>query len=59
MRGRSIGQVEDYTIPFLVCFYILTLMGLIAVWAMSDFLIALIVAFAAHVVLTRKLLARD
>ena len=58
MRGRPIGRVEDFTIPFLVSFYVLLLMGLIAVWAMSDFLVALVIAFGIHVVLARKLFER-
>ena len=58
MRGRPIGRVEDFTIPFLVTFYILLLIALITIWAMSDFIVALLFAFAIHVFLARKLVAR-
>lgn len=55
MRDHSVGRVENYTGPFLVMFYVLTLMGLIAIWASSDYLVALMVGFGAHAYLSRKL----
>ena len=58
MRGRPIGRVENFTVPFLVSFYVVLLMGLIAVWAMSEFLVAVLVAFGIHVFLARKLMNR-
>lgn len=61
MRGnrRPLGRVEDYTIPFLVSFYVLVLMGLCTIWAIWGYPVALFVAFGVHLWLARILSSRN
>lgn len=60
MRGNRghIGRVEDYTVPFLVSFYVLVLLGLCTIWAVSGYPMALFVCLITHVGLGRLIARR-
>lgn len=60
MRGnyRPTGHVENYTNAFLVSFYAVLLIGLVAVWAMFGFIDAVLVACVINLYLHRRRLRR-
>ena len=59
MKGHTLGRAPNYTNAFLVSAYVVLVIVLVTIWATWGYGAALLVAFASHMYLARKLLARE
>ena len=48
MRDDGIGRVEDYTSAFLGAFYLILVMGLVVIWGIWSYAVALAICWALH-----------
>jgi hypothetical protein len=47
------SRVEDYTLPFLVTFFVLIFTGMCTLWAVYNFAVALTLGILVHLLIDR------
>ncbi|MEM7488244.1 MAG: hypothetical protein AAF390_03870 [Pseudomonadota bacterium] len=58
MKSDGFGQVEDYTSAFLWMFYLVLVVGLVIVWGVWGYVLALAICLGLHVGIARLAVIR-